>query len=135
MELYNIGYLENKDILENGNINTKSISYKNNNGFGLNKNHDKILLMIQANYCGFCTKAKPAFQNFANNNKNIFCTTIQGDSDKESVQKLMERVNQIDSNFRGYPHYLLFGKNGVKINKPYEEKGRTEKDLFNFVSN
>ena len=82
------------------------------------------VIMIQANYCGHCTTAKPDFQKFAENNKSIPCLTIQGD------KKMVDLITKIKPSFQGYPDYLLY-KNGRLIEK--EINGRTEASLEEFI--
>ena len=133
-ELFYIGHLENNDFKNNGQIKIENIKSENNDGFGLNSDkHKKILLMIQANFCGHCTTAKPAFIEFNNENDDICCLTVRGDDERESVKKLMSRINNIIPDFRGFPHYVLYDKNGKIIQK--ELKDRSKKGLEEFVRN
>lgn len=89
----------------------------------------KCIIMVQANFCGHCSTSKPAFQKFANENKEIVCMTIQGDSNRGG-DKLMDIVSKLKPSFQGFPDYLLFNK-GVIVNKTI--KGRTENDLKEFI--
>jgi thiol-disulfide isomerase/thioredoxin len=86
------------------------------------------VIMVQANYCGHCSTAKPHFQKFAEKNKSVVCLTIQGD-DKES-KALADLVMKIKPNFEGFPDYLLC-KNGKFLEK--EINGRTEASLEEFI--
>ena len=73
MKLYNVGYLENHDIDREGNILMNKITSKSSNSFGFKKNkHKKILVMVQANFCGHCTNAKPDFQKLAYKDNDVF---------------------------------------------------------------
>ncbi|CCV02319.1 Thioredoxin-like [Invertebrate iridescent virus 30] len=109
-------YLESKDFTSNGNLK----HFKNKT----------CVVMIQANYCGHCTDAKPHFQKFANNNKNIMCLTIEGDGEDPDVKKMVNLITKIKPSFQGFPDYLLY-KNGKLINK--EINGRTEEALNEYI--
>ena len=89
--------------------------------------------MLQANYCGHCTTAKPAFQNFAGKHKSVACLTIQGDDDSNSsdVKKMIDLVIKLKPTFEGFPDYLLF-KDGKYVSR--EIGGRTETALEEFIS-
>lgn len=133
MKLYNVGYLENQDIDNEGNIKMNKITSKNNS-FGFKKNkHKKILVMVQANFCGHCTNAKPAFQKLAYENNDIFCATIHGDSNNESEKKLKDRIGEIYPDFVGFPHYALHDENGKRIRQNVKH-GREYEDLKKFAS-
>ena len=89
-----------------------------------------VVIMLQASWCPHCTVAKPAFQDFANKNKDtVFCATIQADGERESEKQLGKKINTLKENFRGFPDYLLYYK-GVNTNK--EIRGRSVEDLKNF---
>ena len=69
--------------------------------------------MIQANFCGHCTKAKPDFQKLANDmNGQVFFATIQGDG-KEAGEPVKNDKFQAITNgkFVGFPTYSMY-KNG-----------------------
>jgi thiol-disulfide isomerase/thioredoxin len=87
--------------------------------------------MIQANYCGHCTTAKPHFQKFAENNKSVVCLTIQGDGDDPDVKKMVNLITKIKPSFQGFPDYLLY-KNGKLVEK--EINGRTEEALMEYIN-
>lgn len=118
--MYPVGYLNNEDIDDNGNIiNKKMLKYKN------------IVLMLQANFCHYCSLAKPDFQEFANMHPDhVLCLTIQADSDifeqRNTAKKLIKNLPQ----FEGYPHYILF-RDGKITTKNIE--GRSVKDLESFA--
>lgn len=115
----NIYYLQKKDFDSSGKLINKDIP-----------NDKFVVIMIQANFCGFCTMAKPEYKKFADTNKNIFCCTIQSDGDVEGEKDLSKMLNIIDSDFEGFPHYVVY-KNGSKV---ATYKGdRTSKNLTEFV--
>jgi thiol-disulfide isomerase/thioredoxin len=104
-------YLETKDFTPSGNLK----HFKNKT----------CVIMVQANYCGHCTSAKPEFQKFARNNQSVVCLTIQGDN-----KEMVNLITSIKPTFEGFPDYFLF-KRGKFVNK--EINGRTEADLEQFV--
>jgi thiol-disulfide isomerase/thioredoxin len=74
-----------------------------------------VVIGIFGNFCGYCTKAKPAFQEFANKTQGkVFCVTIQGDGEVEGEKALAKRIKQIDPSFQGFPSYVLY-KNGKYV--------------------
>lgn len=90
-----------------------------------------VLIMLQANFCSWCTKAKPDFQKFAEKYKDqVFCATIQGDGEEEGEEKLKDRIETIFPNFSGYPDYYLF-YDGKRMKK--EITGRSVAHLEKFV--
>ena len=113
-------YLKNSDFDKKGNLIDPNIQ------------KDKIvIIMIQANYCGYCTIAKPDFQEFANeisnNNSKYICATIQGDGNDK---KLAKRISKIYPNFQGYPSYIVY-KDG-KYLQDYQGE-RDKKSLKKFA--
>ena len=115
--LVNVPYLEGNDVNSDGSI--KSYVCKGK----------KLLMMVQGNFCGYCTKAKPDFQKLANNGRfNIATVQIDGGkSDSEASQKL-SAVNKA----RGVPAYLCFNENGKYIAS--HEGGRDGNALAEFMS-
>lgn len=90
-----------------------------------------VLLMVQANFCGHCTHAKPAFQELANKNQGkIFAVTIQGDGEEPGEEALSRKISKIVPGFRGFPEYALF-KNGKFVKK--HAGGRSVADLEAFA--
>lgn len=90
--------------------------------------------MVQANKCGHCSNAKPAFQKFAEKNRDVACLTIQcnmGNSTEEE-KKLLNIVLELKPDFQGFPDYMKF----VGGKYTHEEiSGRDEKALQKFVLN
>jgi thiol-disulfide isomerase/thioredoxin len=118
----------------------KPIAYLINDDFDKDGNlvHPKIpkeiptVIMIQAKFCGYCTQAKPAFQDFASKmNGKIFTATIEGDGEQPGEKELGSRIKKIDPTFRGYPHYIAY-KNG-KFLKTHTG-GRTVDELEKFAN-
>lgn len=88
------------------------------------------LVMIQANYCGACTRSKPEFQKLADKTTFFELATVQLDGEKESERKVANILDKISPNLTGIPAYILFGNN-KKIE--YTGTTRTTEDLFRFV--
>lgn len=120
MSMENVAYIEAGDINPDG-----SLKPYVNNG-------KPVILMCQGSFCGYCTKAKPAFQKVANHyykTKTVVCATILtdgSDSEKEAA-KFIKRWN---SKHQGVPEYLGFDKNG-KFEKVYQGN-RDENSLIKF---
>ena len=101
---YPVRYLEKSDFDQSGNLVNKQIPA-----------NMPILIMIQANFCGYCTQAKPAFQQFANQTEGrVFCATIQADSENANEKALASQIKTICPDFRGYPSYVIY-KNGKYV--------------------
>ena len=71
------------------------------------------IVMVQANFCGHCIRAKPEFQKAKdmNTNKNVVFCTIQGDGGESEKQAMM----YIKPHFSGFPTYMIFDKNGKMV--------------------
>lgn len=117
---------------------TRPVAYLDTNDFDNDGNlinplipSDKpVFIMFQANFCGYCKLAKPAFQEFAEKNKDkFFVATIQADSQIPEVQQLKEKSQKIYPNLIGFPSYLLYFK-GKRI---IYNGGRTLQDLQSFA--
>jgi len=117
-----IGYLENKDFDNNGQLSNEILIAKK----------IPIVIMVQESSCHFCKISKPAFQDYANrtNSNQVFCATIHADGDTQTEKDLGERIETIIPDFKGFPHYALY-MNGVLVNK--EIKGRSVEDLGEFT--
>ena len=78
----NVTYLENEDIDDKGNLK-----------FDPKK---PAICMVQGLFCGWCSKAKPDFQKFADNHPEIFVCTVQidgNDSEKQLNSRLSTLIN------------------------------------------
>jgi thiol-disulfide isomerase/thioredoxin len=116
-----VAYLDTNDFDENGNLTNKLLL----------ESKLPIFIMIQAIFCGHCTRAKPWYQEFAEKNVGkVICCSIQGDSDIKEVKELTGRLNKIFPNFVGYPSYVVFNK-GEKI---IYDSGRKTEDLQEFLN-
>ena len=115
-----VAYLQKSDFNESGEL--------------VNPNIPKnipVIVMVQAEFCGYCTQAKPAFQQFAEKNQGkVFSATIQGDGDMPGEKELGSMLNVIDPTFQGYPAYIKF-VNGKRVDK--DIKGRDVKSLNDFA--
>ena len=117
-----IGYLEDSDFDSQGKL--------------VNPNIPKnipVVIMIQASWCGYCQKAKPAFQKFANQNQGkVFCATIQADGIRPSEKALGKRLSSIKKEFRGFPDYAVF-KDGSPVDKQITGRAVEHLELFSQV--
>jgi thiol-disulfide isomerase/thioredoxin len=88
------------------------------------------LVMIQANYCGACTRSKPEFQKLANKNPPFKLATVQLDGEKESEKRVSSILDKISPNLSSVPAYILFSNNKKIL---YPGTSRTAEDLYLFV--
>lgn len=120
---YPIFHLENSDIHNDKIIQPKLLGNKYN------------ILYLQANFCGYCQVAKQPFQDFANLNENNFnFLTVVCDSEKPNESDVGNMTKHI-KNFKGFPHYCVFGRNGEHLIEFGEPKGRDTKSLEAWVEN
>ena len=97
----------------------------------------KVLVMVQGDYCGFCTKAKPDFIRLANDHgattlsdNSVVFATIKVDG-KKSESELSKRLPEITGeDLRGIPAYLMF-QNGqfVGVHNGGRDAGSLKKFL------
>jgi len=115
-----VAYLVDDDFDSKGNLTNTEIP-----------KNKPALIMVQSNFCGHCTKAKPAYQQFAEKNKDkVFCATVQGDGTEPGEKELSSRLKSLIPGFRGFPEYVLF-VNG-KMSKKHDG-GRDVESLEKFV--
>jgi len=95
--LVNIPYLEASDVMPNGNLQPSVTQGK------------PTILMIQGNFCHFCSDSKPAFQQLANTTPNITCVTIQTDGSPSETQA--SRIFPMN----GVPCYYGFSASGKNL--------------------
>lgn len=69
-----------------------------------------VMVMVQADWCGHCKRAKPAYQQLADEcSSTVTCATVNAGSDSSDSEKaLVKRLG-----VRGFPTFLLY-VNGVK---------------------
>lgn len=97
----NVVYLEVEDFNDDG-----SIKPCVNNG-------KPVVLMVQATTCFYCKQAAPAFEEFANESKNIIVVaTIVSDGDNSEKQAAEKYIKKWDPDHRGVPAYFGFSSNG-----------------------
>lgn len=95
----NVAYLEVEDINSDG-----SLKYYVGNG-------KPVVLMGQANFCGYCKQAAPAFEKFAKSNPNVVAAAIV--SDGEASEKAAGQFfKKWDLKHRGVPAYFGFSSSG-----------------------
>jgi thiol-disulfide isomerase/thioredoxin len=124
-------YLERSDFDDNGNLIVPELRNK------------KVIIMIQANYCGHCTNAKSDFlkaakhmeqlgKNGGTSYKNgVVFATIQADGEGRGEKAFGDFLGRIKPNFVGFPDYVLY-VNGKRLqdNGP---PGRDFNNLINYV--
>jgi thiol-disulfide isomerase/thioredoxin len=90
-----------------------------------------VVIMVQANYCGFCTEAKPAYEKIAKNKNKVVFTTIciDGDEDEKEATTFLKKW---DPSYRGVPSYYGFDKRGNF--KKVHNGGRDEESLMKFAN-
>ena len=118
LKLIGVKYLEDSDINSDSSLKPHVTEGK------------PTIVMIQGNFCGYCTKAKPDYQKLVNMLPKVSICTIQvdgGDSDKGASKKLSS-VNKSP----GVPSYLGFDKNGKFV--AVHSGGRDTESLKNFAS-
>ena len=115
-----VAYLVESDFDNNGNLINPQIP------------RDKpVVIMLQGNFCGYCTQAKPAFQKFAESNKGmVFAATIQGDGKEPGEQELSKKLNEFFPDFEGFPTYIGY-KNGKFVG--VHHGGRSVEELEKFA--
>lgn len=113
----NVAYLEENDISQSG---LKSHVCQGK----------PVLLLIQGNFCGYCTKAKPAFEQLAKSTNGIVCATIVIDG-SPSEKKAATLVGKWQTS-PGVPAYLGFNSQGQFVKA--HQGGRDVASLKNFAS-
>lgn len=115
----NVIYLEIEDFEKNGNLKP----YVNNG--------NPVVIMAQGNFCGYCTKAKPAFQQFANEQNQVIACSIEidGEPPEREAAKLLKKW---DDKYMGVPFYLGFNKLGEYVKT--HTGNRDLKSLLDFAS-
>lgn len=115
-----VQYIVNSDIDSKGNLISNEVS-----------NTKPVMMMVQAGFCGHCTNAKPAFQEFAEKNKDkVACVTIQADGNEPDEKELGKRLNDFLPEFRGFPDYRVYHKGKLIHN---HKGGRSVQDLENCI--
>ncbi len=97
-KMQNVAYLEYDDFTEDG-----ILKIKGKNGVNL-----PVMLLLQGDYCGYCTQFKPEFLKVVNALKNkVFPVTIQMDG-KESELSLGKKASKFIPKFKGVPMVVFF---------------------------
>lgn len=117
-----VAYLQKQDFDEEGNLINPDIP-----------KNIPVVIMLQAAFCGYCTQAKPAFQQFANKYQGkVFCATIQADGDVSGEKELGTMLNKIDPKFRGFPSYVKY-LNGKLVSSDIQGRGVEHLEIFAFA--
>ena len=115
-KLINIKYLEGGDFNSDG-------SLKGN----VNKGQPCVVMM-QGEFCGYCTKAKPAFQEFSKT-PGVVVATIQIDG--EAGDRAAAQAVSKNNTAQGVPAYMGYDRNGKFVKM--HEGGRDVKSLQQFA--
>jgi len=111
-----ICYLQASDFDSSGNITNKNIP-----------RNIPVVIMALSNHCGYCTVAKPAFDEFANSYKEeVFCACIQADGNEPGEAELAGMMQ-----ISGFPEYILY-RNGKRVAK--EITGRDVQQLKEYAN-
>lgn len=89
------------------------------------------VVMVQGLFCGYCTQAKPAFEQFAHSSQAVKGVTLQIDGGP-SEKSATKRVQALDKSYRGVPTYLGFGSDG-RYQKTHSG-GRDKQSIEQFAS-
>ena len=95
----NVAYLEIDDFDSDGNLKQYVCRGKN------------VVIMGQANFCGYCKQAAPAFETFAKSHPNVVAAAIVSDGE-ESEKAAGKLFKKWDAKHRGVPSYFGFDSNG-----------------------
>ena len=129
-----VWYLQRTDFDNDGNLINPLLRNK------------KVLVMLQANYCGYCTQAKPDFQRVAaqiielakgNGDPNsvkakqLVFATIQADGNEPGEKEIMDIMDKIKPDFQGFPDYVYY-INGRRRHDA-GPNGRDANHLINYV--
>lgn len=94
-----VPYLEGTDINPDGSLKEHVTKGK------------PTIVMLQGNYCGYCTQAKPAYMQLAASTPSVSVVTVQIDG-PPSDQAAGKMLTKLDPGYKGVPHYLGFDKSG-----------------------
>jgi|SRR3981189_2430926 thiol-disulfide isomerase/thioredoxin len=124
-------YLQRDDFDDNGNLITPTLRNK------------KVVIMLQANYCGHCTNAKADYYRAAKHfeqlkmnggtsvQDRVIFATIQADGEERGERELGDLLEKIKPGFRGFPDYVLY-VNGRRANNR-SPAGRDFNNIINYV--
>lgn len=113
--LYNIPYLEVQDVNPDGSLKPHVTGGQ------------KVLVMLQGNFCGYCTQAKPAFQELS---QRVKCATVQSDGNTSEQQAYKALMNGVKA--PGVPAFALYDGNGRLLK--VHNGDRTANALFEFYN-
>jgi thiol-disulfide isomerase/thioredoxin len=116
--LIGVAYLESSDINPDGSLKPHVTKGK------------PVIVMVQGNFCGYCTMAKPAYAQLAKALNNCVVATIQSDG-SPSERQASKLVSQLYDS-KGVPAYLGFNSNGKLAS--VHSGGRDVQSLQQFAS-
>lgn len=96
--LVDIPYLEEADVNADGTLKPHITNGK------------PVVLMLQGDFCGYCTQAKPEFQRLRQRARDFSCATIQidGPPSDRKANAVVSKVVQT----QGVPAFLGFNRQG-----------------------
>ena len=121
-----IGFLENNDFKDSGEMDLDKTSSLTKIG-NVTKD-DLCVVMIYADWCGYCKIAKPVYDEVVNevindlNKVKFFKINGTGEDSmsepirKDDEMKLKTRIKKIANDFEGFPSFYFF-KGGKKVGK------------------
>lgn len=114
--------------------NVKELTEKNFKEGVVLKNFDDKLVLIKfyTNWCGFCKRASPAYEELGDqykNNSKVVIAKMDGDKNAQFLEKLNKFNNW--PGVKGYPTILLF-KNNLYLAQ--YQGDRTVEDYINFLN-
>ena len=113
-----VAFLEDSDFSKDGKLIVKTPK-------------DTVMVMIMGDFCGFCKKATPMYQEFALKNKNkAFMTCILTDGEA-SERALGARIGEFIPGYSGVPMFVMF-KGGNFVGE--HQGGRTVEELEKFLA-
>lgn len=117
----NVLYLEDSDFTKQGHLSLPP---------PYNEKH--CIVMVFASWCGPCKMTKPEYAKLKNMTGNdVVICAINGsgkDDSYQSEQDLMKRLKNIITDFKGFPHICIFGKDGRVLGS--HEGKRTADDIL-----
>lgn len=101
--MVNVPYLDGFDINQDG-------SLKNYVSQGA-----PCVVMVQGNFCGYCTQAKPMFSQFAQMTKRGFTVQTDGNPSEQEAAKFSQIWTPKVGGQGGVPAFIGFNSNGIPV--------------------
>ena len=108
-------------------ININEIKYKNGDLYIRNKEGKKGLVMIYAEWCGYCKLLAPIWKKFINKYKNKYTIRALNSEGSINNKMILEKLG-----VQGFPTIKYINKDG-KISKDSYEGERNINDFVNYL--